>query len=83
MRKWNEDPDSMFQLGVEQFLSPVHKIYDICDVLAGTYSLDEQIPAIGRHPHCNCGQKIVVIEKKTKTKNKGWKKETKEKVLTY
>lgn len=65
-RKWNDDPDSKFEIAIEQYLSPTHREYDICDYLAGTYKLKERIPCIGRHPNCNCGQRQIIVTGRTK-----------------
>lgn len=65
-RKWNDDPDSKFEIAIEQYLSPTHSDYDICDLLAGTYKLNERIPSIGRHPNCNCGQRQIIVNGRTK-----------------
>lgn len=65
-RKWNDDPDAKFEIAIEQYLSPTHSTYDICDELAGTYRLKERIPSIGRHPGCNCGQRQIIVTGRTK-----------------
>lgn len=64
IQDWNNNPISDFEIGVKQYLSPYHNIYDICDVLGGTYTADTA-PKIPRHPNCECGQKFVIIDGKT------------------
>lgn len=59
--QWNYSDVSDFTIVVEQYLSSTHREYDICDVLAGTYKIDEA-PTIPRHPQCNCGERKRVLE---------------------
>lgn len=47
--KWKELD---FVVGYEVRLSNNHKVYDICDVLAGKYPKDFRF--VGWHPHCRC-----------------------------
>lgn len=60
VRAWNADPEGEFKLLIEQYLSPLHKIYCVCDILAGVYDPSKPIPKIPRHPHCNCGQRTLI-----------------------
>lgn len=60
IRAWNSDPVSEFKLLIEQYLSPMHRVYCICDVLAGVYDPSKPIPKIPRHPNCNCGQRTLI-----------------------
>lgn len=60
VRAWNSDPTNSIKFLIEQYLSPLHTVPDICDVLAGVYDPSESVPKIGRHPNCNCGQRIII-----------------------
>src|SRR5690606_33122296 len=60
VRAWNSDPESEFKLLIEQYLSPMHRVYCICDILAGVYDPSKPIPKIPRHPNCNCGQRTLI-----------------------
>lgn len=71
-RAWNEDPDAMFTIAIEQYVSPTHKIEDECDALAGIYRLDEPIPAIPRHIGCNCGQRQVRLDEVSEHDISSW-----------
>jgi hypothetical protein len=59
--------DLGFEIGIRQSVSPAHAIYDICDELQGVYRLDQNIPAIPRHPRCICRQDQVILNRRTKT----------------
>lgn len=68
VRIWNAENPDLYLL-IEQYLSPSHTKYDICDELAGFYDpLASYIPKIGRHPHCNCGQRMVPEEQVAATR---------------
>lgn len=66
VRAWNSDPDSEFKLLIEQYLSPLHTVFCICDVLAGVYDPSKPMPKIPRHPNCNCGQRTLIDNKKNR-----------------
>ena len=40
-------------------LSPTHRIYDICDAMAGTYKA-EFAPIPGFHPNCQCRSDVIL-----------------------
>lgn len=40
-------------------LSPTHRIYDICDAMAGTYKA-ENAPIPGFHPNCQCRSDVIL-----------------------
>lgn len=58
IRDWNKEGD--FKILIEQYLSPMHRQYCICDILAGFYDPDKPVPKIPRHPNCNCGQRQFI-----------------------
>lgn len=58
VRDWNKEGD--FKILIEQYLSPMHRQYCICDILAGFYDPDKPVPKIPRHPNCNCGQRQYI-----------------------
>jgi hypothetical protein len=51
---WNNNSDAEFSVMIKRELSPAHKIYDICDVLQGTYDSKGKVPAVPSHPGCLC-----------------------------
>lgn len=67
-RNWNSDPDALFRIVIEQYLSNTHNIYDICDELAGFYDPDKPVPILPRHLRCNCGEREHVETKEIRAK---------------
>ena len=69
VRAWNNDPEADFKIFIQQYVSPTHFKFDICDVFAGTYDPSTDIiPAITRHPNCNCGQRKIIVTRQNANK---------------
>lgn len=74
IQDWNENPEAEFEIMIRRSLSPAHKIWDICDVVAGTYKIGQKVPAVPSHPGCMCEVYEVIAVKKPTNLNKRFKK---------
>lgn len=49
-----QKPGGVSNLLYRRELSPVHIVKDICDTVAGTYDVENDIPRVPSHPLCKC-----------------------------
>lgn len=53
-RSYNEDAQDGQKLVWYRKTSSGHSLSDVCDELAGTYSIDSEVPVVPSHPFCIC-----------------------------